>query len=304
MSKNETFEKSIDALIDKYFLETPENREESEAEDTVDDESSEDIEKSESANTESSKTSATNSETATMETTGSTSEITNSAESVKKSAKEPPMKSGASKTEADEGEQAKKSKKDKEDKKDGRPKQVSDVPDVDKDGNRAKGYDAIQYPQSQIPSVNAKGTAVKSGTIEISKEDYDLLIKAKEEQKQENLKKAKEDQEVLVKAAVEEATGELKKDLKEALDLVKSLSKKPQNRKSISNIQAVEKGFGSNSSEGKTEYFSKSEMLDAAEKLVKSGDFAADDVIELEMTGRMYDSEKRGRLERELKRND
>lgn len=218
---------------------------------------------------------------------------------------------GPAKETADEGEQPKKAKKDKEGD-GGRPKDVQDVPDTDEDGKRAKGYDHIQQENKKTPDISPKGTMVKSLSEEEYAE-YQALKKAKEEEeKEEALKKAREEQSDLIKSAVSEATSglkseneELRKSLQETQDLIKAMASKPQRRKSVDNIQAIEKSFGEGAEgegEKKPEHFSKSEMMDCAEELVKSGKLTVEQAIELDDTGYIFDNNARTVLESELRK--
>lgn len=142
----------------------------------------------------------------------------------------------------------------------------------------------------------------KSNTVEISKEEYDSLKKLQGE----TLRKAeKEATSTLIKSEVEKATSsfrkendELRKQVEKATDLVKAFAKKPQPRKSISSLAALEKG--GQSYEEAQRFFSKDEKLDAAEELVKSKELTIEDVIELENTGTLADPAKRAKIERKL----
>lgn len=216
---------------------------------------------------------------------------------------------------ADEAmKKVKKTKKDEEGD-GGRPKEVQDVPENDEDGQRAKGYDHVQMEQKKTPDISEKGTMVKSqesdDVVAISKEEYAAYAafkKSQEAAKEEELKKAQEDkeQEKLQKAisavtsGLREENAELRKSLEETQALIKSLASKPVQRKSVSNVQAIEKSFADVESAGeapRSEPLSKSQVLDAAEELVKSKEFTVEDVIELENTGFILNPAKRQRLE-------
>jgi hypothetical protein len=200
---------------------------------------------------------------------------------------------GSNKTLADQVKVAKPKKDDPE----SRPEEVSDVPDEDEDGKRAKGYDSIQKPNSKTPDVSPKGTFVKADTVEVSKEDFEFLKKAKAEKQEEELRKAKEEQIDLIKAEVEAKTEKLnaevenlKKSLEESNKLVKAMASKPQAPKSITNIAALEKSFkdeGNELGDNKANSFSKSEILDACEELVKSEKISMEDAISFETLGSM-----------------
>lgn len=198
----------------------------------------------------------------------------------------------------------------------GRPKQISDIPQKDEDGRRQDSYDdsiseenkdGKNPEQSQVePPKDMK----KSNKVEISKEEFEAYQAFKKSEaekiKSEVLQKARQEQVDLIKSAVIEATAdirkendELRKSLQESSDLIKSIANKPQSRKAITQVQAVERFEKSQTSQN----FSKSELLDVAEALVKSGDLEDTHVIELEQTGYIFDPTARGILERKLKRS-
>jgi len=268
MNKNEALEKAIDAKIDAFF-----------AEETVE---------------------TTPAPAAAQETVEKSADVMS--EIAGKPKQSSLMKDGSDagpgQTKADEVKAAK--PKDEKEGENGRPKEVSDVPNSDEDGSRAKGYEHIQSPNSKTPETSPKGTVVKS-TVEISQEDFEILQKAKEAQKEEQLRKARQEQADLIKSAVKEATkdiqtenAQLKKSLEETQALVKSMAKKPQAQKSISSVQALEKSFdqGGNG-QPVQKSFSKKEMLDVAEELVKSKQLTVEQAIELEDTGYIYDPSAR-----------
>jgi hypothetical protein len=208
----------------------------------------------------------------------------------------------------------------------GRPKQISDVPQNDMDGKREGDYDdSIAAKQKEDEpdetdqvktSDQTKGKQDKSQAPmmkSISAEEYaqfEAFKKAQAEKAQEEvLKKTQESQKDLIKAVIKEATAsiskeneELKKSLSETQELVKAMAERPQRRKSIDGLQALEKSQ-SDEDQG-PQAFSKSEMLDAAEELVmkKSTDFRDDHLIELENTGFIFDNRARTVLENHLKK--
>lgn len=195
----------------------------------------------------------------------------------------------------------------------GRPKQISDVPEKDQDGARSGSYDgSIASPQAEAKKPEDKQVAppelMKKSISDAEYEEFQALKKAKAASEQaETLAKARREQTDLIKSAVIEATAslkteneELRKSLKETSDLVKSIANKPQKSKAVTNVQAVEK-FGKSQNSAK---FTKDDILDVAEGLVKSKQLSMESVIELENTGYIYDQEARGILERELKRRN
>ncbi len=220
----------------------------------------------------------------------------------------------------------------------GRPKDDHDVPDIDKDGNAAKGYDAVQAVQSEMsnPEVNQSGASTQissEGRLasvkqmkdpRLSKsltdeqfEEYQELKKAKDleikkQKEQEDLIKAevyKKTQEDLIKSAIESNLGPIRKeneDLKKAFAeqsaLLKAIASQPLQSKSITGIHALNKSFDPDVS-GPRE-FSKSEKLDAAERLVKSNKLPVDAVIELENTHTLYNPQWRAMVEQELEKQN
>lgn len=200
----------------------------------------------------------------------------------------------------------------------GRPKQISDVPKTDMDGKRAGKYDdditenegkEMSPEESKKQSdKNRSDQTMKKAISEEEYAEYLALKKAKEEAtKEEELKKAQEANEVLIKSAIERATeiyksenDELRKSLQETQEMVKAMAERPQRRKSIDNIQVVEKSQSPEAAAQGQESFSKSEMLDAAEELALNksiGDFKIDHVTELEQTGYIYEEAPRKILE-------
>jgi hypothetical protein len=80
--------------------------------------------------------------------------------------------------------------------------------------------------------------------------------------------------------------------------MVKAMAEAPVRAKTITNIEALEKGQGGQPPQPET--FSKSEMLDAAEELCKSGHLELDHVVELDNNGYIYDQGARKILENYL----
>lgn len=209
---------------------------------------------------------------------------------------------------ADEGEQPEQPENE-EDGKNGRPKDPSN-----QDHRDADGASALNYPESVSSPASEPAhetTVAKSEKIEISKEDFELLAKAKAEREEKALKKAREEQATLIKSVVLEATKEIRKenaDLRKSLDETQNMLKKalsrPVQQKSVSSVQALEKSFGKNdpSAQHEPETFSKSEMLDAAERLVMRKELPDVALIELEDTGSVINPEYRSAIERELTR--
>ncbi len=203
----------------------------------------------------------------------------------------------------------------------GRPKQISDVPNKDQDGKRSSEYDASiaenskekdQDEVDQIKEMNqikeanrAKNTAkdpqiapFQKSLSEAEFNEYVALKKAKNEVDEKN--KGKE-QEELIKSIVssvgkryEGQIEELTKSLKQQESLIKAMANKPQSAKSITNIEAIEKSFDKPAKTA--EFFSKSELLDAAEELFKAGKLRDTHVIELENNGFIYNQEARETL--------
>lgn len=280
----EELNKSMDQLIDEFFSE--------EAVATASE--TEKVEKSEEPKAEEKKEGAT---TASLEkASDAVHEIIGEAKQAKE--EKDPNKNPATLAD-DAGNNPPKSEEDeKEGKKRGRPSDLSQMSQRDMSTGESKGsYDASIVEASKNPSmpeasqVQPPEHMKKADVVEISREEYEALKKAQSE--------------ALVKAEVEKATSEirrenedLRKQLNDTTSLVKALAKRPQPRKSISSVAALEKGGYSEVPESKE--FSKSEKLDAAEALVKSGDLSDEDLIELETTGTLLDGSKRSKIERKL----
>lgn len=225
----------------------------------------------------------------------------------------------------------------------GRPKQISDVPENDEDGKRDGQYDAsIASAQGEEENPEAKkqsksidqttstgrmgqAPAMKDPRLSksITEEEYaefqafkksqaEAAEKAEELKKSEALKKAddikKAELETLVKSAVASAIAPLKqenetlkKSLNESAALVKAMAGQPQRSKSVTGIDAIEK---SNPESVGPQEFTKSEKLDAAERLVMKKALPMDAVVELENTGTVYNKDWQRAIEAELQKQN
>lgn len=241
----------------------------------------------------------------------------------------------ASKTTADAAIAAAPGSEDDESRGAGRPADDHDVPKKDEDGNKAKGYEAVQKEQKEeepeeakkqakaVTQISAEGHGSKEskssndprGPMFKSEEyeEYQALKKAKAESDakaaQEELKKSetlkKVEQESLIKAAVEQALGtvrkeneELKKSLSEQGAILKAIAAQPRQSKSVTSIEALEKSFQETPKEASE--FTKSDKLDAAESLFKAGRIPMEAVIELENTGTILNRQHRDAVEKQL----
>jgi len=202
-------------------------------------------------------------------------------------------------------------------KREDRPAQISEIPKVDMDGKRDGDYDQdITEKQKEEESKEVKDQSNAVVLNKSEKEELELLRKEKMEREKE-IKKAETERErdELIKAIVEKTTtqtslkydtivNEMKKaieDLKKTNEdqskLIKSFAKIPSKPKSITSIEALEKSANVSS---KSEFFSKSEIMDVAESLVKSKKLKAEHLIELENCGNIFDTEAKSILENEL----
>ena len=250
---------------------------------------------------------------------------------------------GASKTTADAAIASAPAAQDDASRGAGRPKQISDVPKTDEDGKRDGSYDAsIASAQAEVENEEAKkqaksidqttstgrmGEAPKMKDPRLTKSltdeeyaEFQALKKAKEDEtkKQEELKKSEEikkaddlkkaELENLVKSAIATAVEPIKKEnetLKKSLDesqaLIKAMAGQPQRSKSITGVDALEKSLPEG--QGQTE-FTKSEKLDAAERLAMRKAIPMDAVIELENTGTVYNKQWQAAIEAELQKQN
>lgn len=238
-------------------------------------------------------------------------------------------KSADSKTKADDAVNAAPKGQDDDKRGAGRPDQISDVPKTDKDGKRSGDYDKdIAKKQKEEENAEAKKQVKEKNQIKKSeeeaaaaaasdentnedlekseREELEAFRAAKKDQEAEEFKKAEEDkQEDLIKSVVEkvstryeEKIENLTKSLNEQTELVKAIANKPQQSKSITNIEAMEK---STHEEGANrDSFTKSEMLDAAEELFHKGEIRDTEVIELENNGFILNPESRAKVEKAL----
>lgn len=202
----------------------------------------------------------------------------------------------------------------------GRPGEVHDVPDIDAELPGGKGYKHIQHETAKIPGADTtsadsepnefyedlKSKMKKGEAFFINKADYELLREAKRRAREESMQKAKKEQADLMKsvvsseiAALKGENEELRKSMKETLDLLKNISRVPQPRKSIATAQVLEKSFGGMSPQD-SKTFTKAEMLDAAEALMKSNTIPVEAVIELERSGTVSRPDYRKAIESQL----
>ncbi len=171
---------------------------------------------------------------------------------------------------------------------------------------------------SKAPKVRPfKKSEDESELEEISEEEYkefqefkkaktEAADKALQEEELKKAQDAKKEQEDLLKSVVESALSgvrkeneELRKSFQESQALLKAMASQPQQPKSITSIEVVEKSEGSTEKSG-PEAFSKSEILDAAEELAKSGKIDSLIVSEIEMTNRCSDDASRDKIEKFL----
>lgn len=198
----------------------------------------------------------------------------------------------------------------------GRPRQISDVPKVDTDGKRANDYDSQVAAKNEDAKKKeddqvAPPKEMKKGFLDEEYKEYQALKKAQAEQKHlEELRKAREDQSDLIKSAVLEATSEirnenlqLRKAMEEQSDLIKAMANKPQRKRSITNMTALEKSHGGGvPSDAPSAQEMKAIALDVGESLVKSKRLTVEHVVELENTGYIFDPEARQILEGEIRK--
>lgn len=222
----------------------------------------------------------------------------------------------------------------------GRPAQISEVPQVDEDGKRAGKYDgditknspdAGEENEEGKKQADAKrsdqtmGAQTKDGEglkaamgksiTDSEYAEFQAFKKAQSQKAQEEvLRKARAENADLIKSAVKEATAtmikenaDLRKSLNETSELVKAMAERPQRRKSIEGLQALEKSQPDGVANSGEKHFSKSEMLDVAEELVlksqaaKDMTFRDEHLIELENTGFIFDKRAREHFEAALK---
>lgn len=159
------------------------------------------------------------------------------------------------------------------------------------------------------PSAKAPQIApFKKSLTEEEYNEYLELKKAQEASKQEELKKAEVlKTEELIKSVVEKTASKyeskiesLQKSLSEQQALIKAMASQPVRSKSVTNIEALEKSEYPENAQ-KKEFFSKYELLEAAEELVKSKELNVNHVIELENNGYIYDEFARQTLENYVK---
>ena len=179
-----------------------------------------------------------------------------------------------------------------------------------------------QEPKSQLP------------TVEITMEEYDEYLKlwATRVNEQTDFIKGylnSEEQKDLIKATIKQSVVDiraentlLKAQLEEQTEVLEELSRRPQLRKSISSIVSYDrdpllKKSGTKEFENikvidkqqeelkkSKRLLNKSEMLDIAENLFKSGKLKDTHVIELENSGRILDAEANQILQSEINKQN
>ena len=152
----------------------------------------------------------------------------------------------------------------------------------------------------------------KSNVVSISEDEwneYRSLKKSKLETSMDNLRKSflEDDQKDILKSAITEATEDLKREnreLKKAFRrqrrMIKDYSEQPKPSKMITAVDNLGKSIVSD--QPRQTNFTKSEKLDVAEALFKSGKLRDNHVIELENNGYIYDKKASKILNDELNR--
>ncbi len=140
------------------------------------------------------------------------------------------------------------------------------------------------------------------------------LKKAEDNKKADDLKKSEdlrkvEQQQIIQKAVtdaivpIQKQNEELKKSVESQAKIIKAMSLQPVSAKSITSIEALEKSQDPSSTVNGPTEFSKSEKLDAAERLVMKKSLPMEAVVELENTGTLYNPAWRALVEQELQKN-
>lgn len=194
------------------------------------------------------------------------------------------------------------------------PEETEQSPSIDQTSEgkgRMKGEKAAA-PKNAPFKKSETGDSKPESLSDEEWQEFQEFKKSKMEAKQEELRKseelkkmeAKKEQEELIKSAVYAAleplkkeNEELKKSFNEQSELIKAMASQPKRPKSITGIEQLEKSM-----DGETTptTFSKSEKLDAAFELAKSGKISDTIVSELEMTGYVSDPEARTQIEKYL----
>ena len=219
-------------------------------------------------------------------------------------------------TSPDEGEQPEKTYEEEAGDR-GRPAETHYVPDVDDELSDGLGYNNVQFETAKIEDADEESEPhadendedvkkVKKGFL-ISKSDYELLLRAKKMMQKRELEKSMKMQETLIKSVVsnelqslKHENEELKKMIKETNSMMKSFGSRPQERKSVANVTALNKSFVNRDEIESPQQFSKSEILDATERLVKSGALPVNALIEIERSKHIENPMHRKLIEREL----
>ena len=153
-----------------------------------------------------------------------------------------------------------------------------------------------------------------SDKVSISKEDFELLKKAKEDCEKAKLEKAQKDHKELIKSAVIEATKDkddkiekLEKTLGEVSEGLKKLAASPvnahagTNEELLKSMQAIEKSGGENAKPA----FTKTDRMRAAMELVAEGNVnvTAQDVAQIKLSDNVSDPYAKADIEQRLIKN-
>jgi hypothetical protein len=210
-----------------------------------------------------------------------------------------------------EGEQVKSGKRKKEEESEAAPAKLPGMPEspVAPVEAPAEGeHDSVpeHEAEDEDDSIEEKGIKKSFAISKAQYAEYVALKKAREATiKAEVLRKAKAEHTSLIKSAVVEATADirrenenLRKSLSEQSELIKAMANKPKAATAITSMSALEKGgSAARSNNG----LSKADLVDIAERLVKSNELMLDSAIELDQTGFIVDPNERATLEKAIR---
>lgn len=167
-------------------------------------------------------------------------------------------------------------------------------------GGKPKAPEMKPFKKSESGEAEELSDEEYKEFLEFKKSKAEAAEKAAQAEELKKAEEAKKEQEDLIKSAVKEAVSgireeneELRKSLAESQELLKAMASTPRQPKSITNMQALEKSMSPEDQDNGPKAFSKSEMLDGMEELVKAGKLSENVVYEYDMTKRIADPQAR-----------
>lgn len=175
----------------------------------------------------------------------------------------------------------------KEDEADGTVAKSEDEDEDDKE--KVEKSDDEEKDEDEKEEDDKEEKTEKSNSFTVSKEDYMLLQKAKKEKAQEAKRKAADELKKSVAAAVQAENDALKgqlEDLKKSVQTITDALSKPNTRQTIAQATVLEKSNVTQPQvDAPKERLSKSQTLEALDKLADEGKISPESVMQFEVAG-------------------